>query len=61
MLMIYKEDIVEVEVPFGKMECLAYGCAAKSAQGKFDVVQARTLRLCTGAFWCHCWKQGRLR
>lgn len=47
MLMIY-EAMIRAILDYG---CLAYGSAAKSTPAKLDVVQARALWLCTGAFW----------
>lgn len=46
MLMIYKAMIRAI-FDYG---CLAYGSAAKSILAKLDVVQARALKLCIGAF-----------
>lgn len=46
MMTIYKAMIRAV-FDYG---CLAYGLAAKSILNKLDVVQARALKLCTGAF-----------
>lgn len=46
MMMIYRAMVRSI-IDYG---CLAYGSAAKTTLAKLDVVQARALRVCTGAF-----------